>query len=116
VSDDTPTPTLATMVGARDPFPLQSGKRVAVRDVSFRMRKLAHEVDEASDGPAQDEKLMQLARLCAPELTEEDVLDMSPQEALLLVAYASRRIDDLTAYLGNGPAPAASKPRPRRSR
>jgi hypothetical protein len=110
------TPTLATLVRPLPPLSLGDGREVAVRPFSFRMRALAREIDETPEGAAQDEKLLRLARLCAPGLSEDDALDLSPAEVLTIIAHAAGRLDAMLGAVGNAPAPAAVGKSRRRSR
>lgn len=114
MSDSPQAPTLATLVRPLPPLSLGDGREVVVRPFSFRMRALAREIDATPEGGEQDEKILALVALCAPGLTADEVADLTPAEALAVIAHAAGRLDDVLGAVGNAPAPAGAGAKSRR--
>lgn len=110
------------------------GREVRVQPFTLRMKRLGAALDAMPAGsPAHDEQLVALVRLCVPEATDDEVLDMTPGRMLSVVMQANGQLELVLAALaaqaaehdagagsggggGEGNAAAERRPRRRRSR
>jgi hypothetical protein len=72
------------------------GRTLAARDFSLGMQKLAQRM-EAGDPDAA----LALLRQCVPDITDEEIDDLSVGEMLWIFGYCTERLSEMTAYLKN---------------
>lgn len=97
-------------------YTLPSGRAVVLRPVTFRSRAIAQRIDKATDVAEQDALLRQLVALLAPDVTDDEFLDLMPAEVMELGARASLVADRAIAAVGNAEAPADDAGQPARLR
>lgn len=113
---------LRDLVAPPPPVEFPSGREFACKPFTYRMHALQREIMGMAVGEAQDDKLRELVELCVPDARDE-VADLTAEQMLAVVAHAQRRLDQVLEFLearqpappGNAAAPAASRPRRRRS-
>lgn len=109
--------TLADVVRLPEPVTLLDGRTITIKPATLRMRGFLRAMQEAAEGsPEQDAAIVGAVRLAAPELSEDEIADLTPAELMTILASTQGTLAAVLGALGNAAGPAeatdAASPRP----
>jgi hypothetical protein len=80
----------------------RGGRTLAAREFSLGMAKLAQRMEQGDEAAA-----LELLRRCVPGITDEEVDDLSPREAGLIIAHCAGRLKEVVEHLKKKESAAA---------